>query len=188
MVIKSSIYHLVIEEYDKLNGKHITELDINNYLRDNESILFYAFILHDRDVNESGEIERKHYHVVIKLNNPYAKSTIINDIASKLLINKYCIGSRKVRDFVLMVQYLIHKNDKDKFQYDLMDIWTSDTNEEFKIIFDGVSQYDLDIKYLIELVHSCTSLSDVYIELGLSKSRTYRSIINDLWKERLISK
>lgn len=184
MVSKSSSFHLVIEEYDKLNNKHISDIQLNNYLKSNESIIFYAFVLHDNDVNESGEVERKHYHCVIKLNNPYSKTTIIKDIAKTLLINDYCIGSRKIRDFVLMVQYLIHKNDKDKYQYDLLDIWTSDTNEVMKILYDGVSSYDLDIDYLCELVRCSSTLSQVYKTLGLSKSRTYRSIINDLWKDR----
>ena len=184
MVTKSSYFHLVIEKNDTLNNKVITELELNNYLKDNESIVFYAFVLHNKDVKESGEIEREHYHVVIVLKCPYSKTTIINDIAKCLLINKSCIGSRKIRDFVLMVQYLIHKNDKEKYQYDLLDIWTSDVNEVIGIMNEGISQFDLDINYLIELVNSCDSITSVYKELGLKKSRTYRSILIDLWKDR----
>ena len=183
MVNKSSYFHLVLEEFDNLNDKHITELDVNNYLKDNECILFYAFILHDKDINESGEVERKHYHIVIVLRNPYSKMTIVNDISSKLMINRNCVGSRKIFDFVLMVQYLIHMNNKEKYQYDLLDIWTNNVNELISIINDGVSQYDMDIVYLIELVRNSNSLSNVYRELGLKKSRTYRSINVDLWKE-----
>ena len=184
MVSKSSYFHLVIEKNDTLNNKVISEIELNDYLKDNESIVFYAFVLHNKDVKESGEIEREHYHVVIVLKSPYSKTTIINDIAKCLMINKNCIGSRKIRDFVLMVQYLIHKNDKEKYQYDLLDIWTSDTNEVIGIMNEGISQYDLDINYLIELVNCCDSLTSVYKELGLKKSRTYRSILIDLWKDR----
>lgn len=183
MVSKSSYFHLVIERNDILNKKVISELDLNNYLKDNESIVFYAFIKHDKDIKESGELEREHYHLVLVLKNQYSKTTIINDIAQKLLINKNCIGSRKIRDFVLMVQYLIHQNDKEKYQYDLLDIWTNDTNEVITIIMDGISQYDLDINYLIELVKSCDSITSVYRELGLKKTRLYRSIVIDLWKD-----
>lgn len=186
MVSKNSQYHLVIEEYDKLNDKYIKDSDIKDYLEANESIIFYCFILHDNDTKEDGTLERKHYHISIQLNNPYSKTTIINDMAAKLLINKNCISSRKVKDFVKSTQYLIHKNDKDKFQYDILDIWTNDTNEEFKIMFESVSSYEIDIDYLITLVNKSNDLSTIYKELGLKKARTYRSIIMDLWKDKYL--
>ena len=183
MVSKSKFFHLVIEEYDKLNDKHIEDIELNNYLKDNECVQFYAFIKHDKDVNENGN-ERVHYHVVIVLKSEYSKTTIINDIASKLMINKNCVGSRRVIDFVLMVQYLIHQNDKDKYQYDLLDIWSNDTNEVMKVLFEGVSSFDIDIDMIIQLVKNSDSLATIYKELGIKKVRTYRSIIIDLWKEK----
>lgn len=183
MVSKSKFFHLVVEEYDKLNDKHISEFDLNNYLKDNECIQFYAFIKHDKDLNDSGA-ERVHYHLVIVLKTDYSKTTIINDISSKLLVNKHCIGSRRVFDFVLMVQYLIHQNDKDKYQYDVLDVWCNDTNELFKILYEGVSSYDLDIDMIIALVNKSNSLATIYKELGIKKARTYRSLIIDLWKEK----
>jgi len=184
MVSKSSQYHLVIEEYDKLNDKIITESILNDYLKDNESILFYAFIKHDNDIDIDGVVERNHYHLIIKFRNPYSKTTVINDIASKLLINKNIISCRKCLNFVLSVQYLVHQNDKDKYQYDLIDCWTNDSNEFMNCIINNVSSYDLDIDYLITLVNTSDRLETVYRELGLKNSRTYRSIITDLWKER----
>ena len=184
MTSKSSYFHIVLEKFDKLNNKEISELELNNYLRNNDVVQFYAFILHDKDVNVSGEIERPHYHIVVVLKNPYSSKTVLNDIVSKLFINRSCVGTRKIFDFVLMCQYLIHKNDKDKYQYDLLDIWSNDVDELFSILYDGTSQYDMDINYLIELVHCSNTLRDVYKTLGLKKSRTYRSIIVDLWKER----
>ena len=184
MVSKSSYFHLVIEKYDTLNNKVITEQELNNYLKNNEVITFYAFILHDKDINECGELVREHYHLIVCLKNPYSKTTLINDISSKLLINKVIVQSRLIKDFVKSVQYLLHKNDKEKYQYDLLDIWTNDTNEVIGIINEGISQYDLDIDYLIELVNCSSCITSVYKELGLKKTRTYRSIIIDLWKDR----
>lgn len=184
MVSKSIQYHLVIEETDILNQKTITEVDLKNYLNDNESILFYAFIKHDSDFDEYGEKERNHYHLVLRLKNQYSKTTIINDIAQKLLINKNIISCRKCLNFVLSVQYLVHKNDKDKYQYDLMDCCTNDSNEFMNCIINNISSYEIDIDYLIKLINCSDSLFTVYKELGLKNACTYRSIITDLWKER----
>jgi len=184
MVAKSNQFHLVIEEYDKLNDKHITESDIKDYLESNESIVFYCFILHDSDTKDDGTLVRKHYHIVVQLNNSYSKSTLVNDIVAKLFVNRAIVSSRKIKDFVLSVQYLIHKNDKDKYQYAIFDIWTNDTNEEFKILYESVSSYEIDIDYLITLVNKSSDLSSIYKELGLKKARTYRGIIMDLWKDK----
>lgn len=184
MVAKTSNWNLVIEEYDKLNDIHIKSDVLNDYLKNNESIVFYAFILHDNDIEEDGSTKRKHYHLVIHLNNPYSKTTILNDIASKLFINKECISARVCKDIVLSTQYLIHMNDKDKYQYQVLEIWTNDTNEEFKMLYDSVSSYDIDIDYLIELVNKSHDLSTIYKELGLKRARTYRGIIMDLWKDK----
>lgn len=180
---RQRFFHIVIEEYDKLNDKHLTEQDINKYFLDSDIYRFYAFIQHDSDVNDSGDNERKHYHCSMVTCNEFAKNTILKDIASKLEINVNCISSRQVKDFVLSTQYLIHKNNKEKAQYNELDVWTNDTNELFKILFDSISSYELDINYLIKLVKSCNSIADVYRELGMKNARTYRSIIIDLWKD-----
>lgn len=185
MVSKTSQHHLVIEAYDKLNNKNISERDISNYLSSQDNILFYSFIKHDKDINDLGELERVHYHLVIKYNNTYSKNTVINDIAKSLMVNRNIISNRIGLDFILSVQYLIHQNNKEKYQYDILDIWTNDVNEMFSILYDSVSSYDLDIDYLLELVRDNQSISAIYKILGLKKVKQYRAIINDLWKEKI---
>lgn len=185
---RSSTYHLVIEEYDKLNNRHITERDLSKYLEDEMRIAFYSFIKHDSDVNEEGVSERVHYHIVIALNSAYAKSTIISAFANGLTCNVACISVRKNKSFVKSVQYLIHKNNKDKYQYDYLDIWTNDVNELNLCIYMNSSSYELDIGYLYELCKRSESIADVYKELGIQKSRTYRSLIIDMYKEEHIDR
>lgn len=185
MVAKNSTFHLVIEKYDKLNSKTISDLDLVTYLRSNEdTYTYWVFILHDKDVNELGELEREHYHLVIKCNNVMAKKTVINDIAKTLLVNVNCISCRPVINMVKSVEYLVHKNDDLKYQYDLLDLYSNDNNETLNIIIEGKSQYDIDIDNLINLVNKSRSLTQVYTCIGLSKARTYRSIIVDLWKDK----
>lgn len=180
---RSSTYHLVIEEYDKLNDRHITELDINNYLKDEMRVKFYAFIKHDNDVDE-----RTHYHIVVCLNTSYAKNTIINAFATALTCNVDIVHVRKIRSFVLSVQYLIHKNDKDKYQYEYLDIWTNDVNELNTCLYANFSSYEMDIEYLYELCKKCGSLADIYKELGIQKAKQYRSLIIDMYKEEHIER
>lgn len=180
---RSKSWHIVLEEYDKLNDKHITEDDINNYLKDEMRFVFYAFIKHDSDVDSSNNKEHNHFHIIIICNTSYSKNTIISSFASGLFINRDIVSVRKMKNVVLSVQYLIHMNDKEKYQYDLMDVWSNDINELHSIIFESASQYELDIEYLIELVKSCDFITDVYRILGLDKSKKYRSLLKDMWNE-----
>lgn len=185
MVAKSKIFNLVLEEYDKLNDKHVSNVDIYNYLSDNDTnIEFFAFVLHDKDTNNEGVIERKHYHLFIKLVNSISKNTILKDIAKNLMVNVNCISVEVSRNIVSSIQYLIHRNDKTKFQYDILDIWSNDYADLVSILNNGVSSYSLDIDYLINLIHESKSLTSVYRKLGMSQVRIYRPIINDLWKEK----
>lgn len=174
------IHHLVIEEFDKLNDKHITELMLDEYLRNNQSIRFYVFIKHDSDVNADGEKIREHYHLVVVMKNPIIRMTLIKDIAKELFINVNCISSQYVRNLVSSVQYLLHKNEKDKFHYELLDLWTNDLDECIQIIECGHTNYELEIDYLIKLVSENKSYIKIYSILGLKAVKQYRGIIRDL--------
>lgn len=185
---RSSTYHIVIEEYDKENDRHITERDLSKYLESEMRIAFYSFIKHDSDVNEEGAKERVHYHVIIVLNSGYAKSTIISAFANGLTCNIACVSVRKIKSFVKAVQYLLHKNNKDKFQYEYLDIWTNDVNELNLCLYENSSSYELDINYLYELCKCADCIADIYKALGIKKSRTYRSLIMDMYKEEHFDK
>ena len=185
MVSSGKRFTLVIEKYDKENSKVITEHDLYAYFKSNEDIYkYWAFILHNLDTDDSGELKREHYHLVIVLDKQLSSKSIINDIVRYLMVNPTIISIRRYDDVVKGVQYLIHQNDKDKHQYDLLDIWTNDVNEMLSIILNSVSSYEVDIEYLIKLTESCKTLKQIYKQIGLSKSKEYRSIIIDLWRER----
>ena len=73
----------------------------------------YAYILHDMDVDESGEIKKAHIHCFLKCVNPKLSSTIAN---------KFGIDERFVRkpgSEKSCLLYLVHGNDPDKYQYDI---------------------------------------------------------------------
>lgn len=181
METKTNVFHLVIEEYDKLNDKHISELHIDDYCRNNQAIRYYVFIKHDCDVNIDGVKERVHYHLVVVMKNSITKRTLYMDIARSLEINSNCISCRYVRNLVDSVRYLIHKNDKAKYQYGLLDLWSNDVDECIQIIDYGHSNYELEMDYLIKLIHEEKSLKKIYSILGLKTVKQYRSIIKDLW-------
>lgn len=180
---RSKSYHIVINTYDEFNKKPIDEIMLSNFLSKELRFDFYAFIKHCNDVDEEGNKKTPHYHLIVNCNQAYSKNTILNCIASGLECNRDIISVRKMRSLILSVQYLIHKNDKTKFQYSVLDIWSNDIEEVMNIISDDKSKYDFDIKYLIDLCNNCSNLTAVYSVLGLTRSKQYRSLIVDLWKD-----
>ena len=76
----------------------------------------YAIILHDKDVTEDGEIKKPHYHVVLRFTNQKWNTAIAKDLG---ITYNYI---RKVDRFNQALEYLVHLNDVDKFQYDISEV------------------------------------------------------------------
>lgn len=75
----------------------------------------WAYILHDKDVDEKGELKKSHIHWVGRA-TPRCLSVVSNFLG--LPENDIEV----VKNFDNMVMYLIHLNDIDKFQYSPDDV------------------------------------------------------------------
>lgn len=112
----------------------------------------FAYILHDSDVDENGELKKPHIHWVARLRAARTLSAIANDVGVPENMIERC------RNFDSAVRYLIHFNDPDKFQYPLESIVSTfplnkffrDDEEEQAI---KISEYVIDCR--------CTSMSSL---------------------------
>lgn len=78
----------------------------------------WAYILHDKDVNENGELKKSHIHWVGR-----ATPRCLSVVSNFLGLPENDIEA--VKNFDNMVMYLIHLNDIDKFQYSPDDVETN---------------------------------------------------------------
>lgn len=76
----------------------------------------YAYILHNRDNDESGEIKKEHFHVVVRFGNATWNTAVAKELGIEI---NYIQQARNI-DNALM--YLLHYNDKDKTQYDFEEV------------------------------------------------------------------
>lgn len=76
----------------------------------------YAYITHDKDITEDGEIKKSHMHVVVKVgSNPRWKSAVATELNIK---ENYIEGCNLEKQ----LKYLIHYDNKDKYQYEVTDV------------------------------------------------------------------
>lgn len=106
---RSTSWALVL--YPSEDSKHKFALD---YIKENYSK--FAYIKHDKDLLDTGEFKKEHYHVVIS----FANYRWRNAIAEELQITPNYL--EKIRNLENSLKYLIHFNNSDKFQYDIENV------------------------------------------------------------------
>ena len=104
----------------------------------------YAYILHDMDINENGEIKTPHFHIAIILKQP----TTLNRICSYFKgeetdgtpIN--CLGKPTISNSAIY-DYLTHKNEPEKHQYSETAIISSNKQKFQEIETQADNTFDI---------------------------------------------
>ena len=134
--------------------------------------LRYAFILHDKDKSPDGPAP-EHFHIVIWFN------VSTKNIRFKMLKDLFPFGSiQQARSKNASVQYLIHKNNPEKYQYNKTEIFTNETQDNFELLF-------IDDKRLQKL-DDRQALEDVIDQIGEGVIRRYN--MHEFVDVRLYSK
>lgn len=77
----------------------------------------YVGILHNKDVNEDGELKKRHYHIVLRFKNAMWNTALAKELGIQL---NYI---QEVKKFDNALLYLLHYNDKDKAQYSIDEVF-----------------------------------------------------------------
>lgn len=149
----------------------------------------FAFIMHDKDQCDDGTMKWLHIHmslVMLKVNKDYKKlATILNELAKEVEIDPQSIQIDEMTSENGSIQYLIHKRDPQKAQYDESEVVTSYTIEELHTIMES----DIDtmcVTYLINIVDECRcDRIEIMSKIGLRYYKDYRNVILDIINTRL---
>lgn len=142
---------------------YCTKEDIENIISEQgNSIEWYRAIIHDKDINENGEKKTNHCHIVLKLKDRKRASTIANWFEIKdekgNNINTYIQTCDNIQG---AIEYLTHKNHKEKYQYKESEIFgIGEIKGENQIYADivtdicnGESEINIILKYGTEYTH-----------------------------------
>lgn len=97
--------------------QYLEYLDLDNMINiinTRDEIQDYAYIIHDRDLDDDGQLKPPHVHLAVRLKQK--RPTALKYIADWFKVEPQFIN--KIRaGFPKMLQYLTHKNDPKKYQY-----------------------------------------------------------------------
>lgn len=105
----------------------------------------YAYIIHDKDIDENGVLKTKHCHIVAVLFKRKRLKQCIGELCEICNINANAISIEKASNIDASIQYLIHKGHLSKYQYDVKDIVSNiDYDDLNDILNDNVQAFDFD--------------------------------------------
>lgn len=95
--------------------ERVCQLVLKNYVR------YYAIALHAKDLDDLGNLKESHCHIIINLYNARSQQEICSHFVDVSLNAGNCLGL-PVTNKKLDCEYLWHKNDLDKYQYNVDDV------------------------------------------------------------------
>ena len=144
---RSRSFNLVLYPEDE------THINAMNYISKNYD---YAWILHDKDIDEkTGEIKKTHYHIVIRFNNAKWNTSLASDLH---ITENYIEECRNIKR---SLQYLIHYNDENKHQYDLEEVQGTLTSLLVETIKNGNKTESEKILEIFKFIEEQDSFVDI---------------------------
>lgn len=138
----------------------------------------FAYIMHDKDFDDKGVIKRKHLHLVLECPTRRRVSFYIKHLALMFGVERSQVQVEVSNNFDWDIQYLIHKNNPDKYSYDESEIVTNMSRSELEERLLTVVHKEITAKYIFETVKACKTKSQVIFRLGLGNANIYKSIID----------
>ena len=154
--------------------------NLKKYLDDFASV--YGFIFHNLDVLPTGTLKTYHIHAVFTLKKRKRISTIINDLANACDVSTFAVTVESMTSFEGSFQYLLHKNNPEKFQYPVSDIVTNMEADEVEVMLDARS-VGVGFAEIKAICIASTDMLDVIERLGIGVYQHYRATVRDIWDE-----
>lgn len=160
---------------------------IENILKQLPTLREYAYILHNNDIDDNGQIKKPHYHIYLKFTKKLRYTTIAK--AFNIAANSELISA--VKDSKKLVRYFVHLDDLEKFQYPLEQLTTYNINRDSVLalnFLDSEEKEKTDFQTILEYiaVNEPTLWALVKFCLDNDCISTYRrcyNIFKDLLKE-----
>lgn len=129
----------------------------------------FGLIVHDKDMKSTGEMKKKHVHVVLIAKKRHRISYYINYL--QMVFKKTTTDSIEVQPsecIELDFQYLTHQNDPMKYQYERRKVIHNLQVDSFNAIMDTEIKKALSALDILHIVQNSRTRTDVIMKLGRS--------------------
>lgn len=166
-----------------VNEKTPNELEVlQERLYDCAIYNFYASIIHDKDTLSNGNLKTKHLHLFCEKPSKIALETALNEFCNYFDLNKEQVSIEGTNNNFLYVQYLTHKNDQSKHQYDLKDIKTNNEAELLARYSNTYKTPPTEAEIIYHLKND-TTLGELIENIGLDNSKKYKVLFDGFRKD-----
>lgn len=124
---------------------------------------FYAWITHDRDLTDSGDVKEEHRHVLLEFNDCRPRNPI--KLLQGFKPDEYTTMIENVGSTRAVIRYFAHLDDLDKMAYDVGEIFSNDTERVEKLCQDRKAKDNNDFYYDLLNLDVC--------EMSLKYGRDY---------------
>lgn len=160
---RSLYWNLILYPDEDISHKNALEYIQHHYS--------YAYIIHNKDIDQNGELKKPHVHCVIKFNNYRWK----NAISEELNIPSNYL--QKCNNLKSSLEYLIHFNEDDKTHYNINEVfgdlkikleyYLQDRNitesEKVLQLIDFIDSYDDNLSVKDFIIFCChKNMYDIY--------------------------
>lgn len=137
----------------------------------------YAFIVHDKDIDENGSLKAVHKHIVVELKNAIS----FNSIRTKFEGAHVELINQKKSAY----QYLLHQspNSKDKYQYTLDNIISNDIELIRHIIEQENVETFIEQRFLEYIAQGVRTRYSFVKRFGLMAYKTYWKVYVEMLDE-----
>lgn len=171
-------FNIVISDITKC---HYDLSDFYSWL-DNSGFRYYL-ILHDKDYDSNGDLIRPHLHLVLSGIKRWRVKQLLNVLSDVLICRLENIQISEVQNLTASIQYLIHKNDSDKFQYSYESIKTNDNDNLVPILNETIKSCTITTQRLMDMIlKEGINRLELINTLGIGTYQHYRPLINELYE------
>lgn len=112
----------------------------------------FAYIVHDKDVNDDGTLKTPHVHLILWSGKRKLKSALLYDLSTTLEVNPNRLTISSIKSVESNLRYLLHLDSPEKCQeYLPSDIITNQPNDvDIALTFGGAQMSGEDLVDLIK--------------------------------------
>ena len=144
--------------------------------------LFTASIIHDKDSLQDGTLKTVHLHVYLQTAS-ITKNKLLDMLTSLIQCEREQISVDPSNNEVLLVQYLTHKNQPLKHQYDFKDIVTNDTSK-LNVLYNTKYTAPLNNFDIQSKLQTTKTFTEFLNEVGIENAKKYQAVWDRLQKDK----